>query len=127
MVFYLKLETENELNFDLDEAIEKIKCDDEFLTYMVANMAAIVEHSDDAIIGIDCDGTILSWNNGAQKMYGYSSEEAIGKNISILIQNQYDLNFILENINKNLINKSETTRNTKNGKKLDVSVTISPN
>ena len=59
-------------------------------------------------------------------MYGYLSEEAIGKNISILIQNQNDLNFILENINKNLINKSETTRNTKNGKKLDVSVTISP-
>ena len=57
MVFYLKRETENELNFDLDEAIEKIKSDDEFLTYMVANMAAIVEHSDEAIIGIDCDGT----------------------------------------------------------------------
>jgi len=128
VVSYLKRETDNEFNFDLDEAIEKIKYDDEFLTYMVANMAAIVEHSDDAIIGIDCDGTILSWNNGARKMYGYTTEEAIGKTISIIIQpnHQDNLNFILENINKNLIDISETVRYTKDGKKLDVSVTISP-
>ena len=57
MVSFLKRETEDDFNFDLDEAIEKIKYDDKFLTYMVANMAAIVEHSDEAIIGIDCDGT----------------------------------------------------------------------
>ena len=128
VVHSLKNETDNEFDFDLDEAIEKIKYDNEFLTYMVANMAAIVEHSDDAIIGIDCEGTILSWNSGAQKMYGYTSEDAIGKMISIIIPPDIpdDLNFILENINKNLINKSETVRNTKDGKKLDVSVTISP-
>ena len=67
MVFYLKHETENELNFDLDEAIEKIKSDDEFLTYMVANMAAIVEHSDDAIIGIDCDELFYLVTMGPRK------------------------------------------------------------
>jgi hypothetical protein len=57
VVSFLKRETKDDFNFDLDEAIEKIKYDDKFLTYMVANMAAIVEHSDEAIIGIDCDGT----------------------------------------------------------------------
>jgi len=124
----LNRELEDELNFDLDEAIEKIKYDDQFLTYMIANMAGIVEHSDDAIIGIDCEGTILSWNNGAGKMYGYSSEEAIGKLISIVIpqDHQEDLKFILENVNNSLVNKSETIRKAKDGKKIDVSITISP-
>jgi PAS domain S-box-containing protein len=119
----LNREIEDELNFDLDEAIEKIKYDDQFLTYMIANMAWIVEHSDDAIIGIDCEGTILTWNNGARKMYGYSSEEAIGKLISIVIpqDQQEDLKFILENVNKSLVNKSETIRKAKDGKKIDVS------
>jgi PAS domain S-box-containing protein len=124
----LNREIDDELNFDLDEAIEKIKYDDQFFTYMIANMAGIVEHSEDAIIGIDCEGTILSWNNGARKMYGYSSEEAIGKMISIVIpqDQQEDLKFILENVNKSLVNKSETIRKAKDGKKIDVSITISP-
>jgi PAS domain S-box-containing protein len=127
-VSYLKHEVKDNWSFDLDEAIDKIKDNDEFLTYMIANMAAIVEHSDDAIIGIDCDGTILSWNNGAHKIYGYSSEEAIGKMISLVIppDQETDLNFILENIQKNLVKKFETVRRTKNGKKIDVSITISP-
>ena len=125
---YFKRETKDDFNLDLEEAIEKIKYDDKFLTYMVANMAAIVEHSDDAIIGIDCDGTILSWNNGAHKMYGYSSEEAIGKMITIIVPDGHndDIKFILDNINKNLINKSETVRMSKDGNKIEVSITISP-
>jgi PAS domain-containing protein len=69
----------------LEEVIEKIRNEDEYFSFIVGNMAAIFEHSDDAIIGIDNDGNILSWNNGATKIYGYSIEEAIGKNISILV------------------------------------------
>lgn len=60
---------------DLEEAIDKIRDTDEHLAFMVANMAAIVEHSDDAIIGVDNDGTILSWNNGAEKMYEYPPQK----------------------------------------------------
>ena len=48
-------------------------------------LAAIVESSDDAIIGKTLDGTILSWNHGAEKLYGYSAQEAVGKSILMLL------------------------------------------
>ncbi|MDQ3926087.1 MAG: PAS domain S-box protein, partial [Actinomycetota bacterium] len=50
-----------------------------------ARLAAIVESSDDAIIGKTLEGVITSWNQGAQRMYGYSAEEAVGRPISILV------------------------------------------
>jgi PAS domain-containing protein len=48
-------------------------------------LAAIVESSDDAIIGSALDGKILTWNAGAERMYGYSAEEARGRSVSILV------------------------------------------
>jgi PAS domain S-box-containing protein len=48
-------------------------------------LASIVESSDDAIIGKTLDGTILNWNSGAQKIYGYSADEVKGRSISILV------------------------------------------
>src|SRR5208337_1541636 len=50
-----------------------------------ALLASIVESSEDAIIGVTLDGTILSWNRGAEKIYGYSAGEVVGKHVSILL------------------------------------------
>jgi PAS domain-containing protein len=76
----------------LEDLIEKIRKEDDYVSFMVGNMAAIVEYSQDAIIGIDNDGTIMSWNKGALKMYGYNTEEAIGKPISILMPHDMIMN-----------------------------------
>ena len=49
-----------------------------------ARLASIIDSSEDAILSKDLDGTITAWNRGAQKMYGYSANQVIGKNISLL-------------------------------------------
>lgn len=92
-------------------------------------LAAIVKHSNDAIIGKDLNGTIKSWNSGAEKIYGYSADEVKGKNISILMPPEHkdDLPNIIEKIinNEEIINY-ETVRVTKEGERILVSLTISP-
>ena len=50
-----------------------------------AHLSGIVEYSDDAIISKSLDGTIRSWNKGSEKMFGYSSQDAVGKNISMIV------------------------------------------
>ena len=92
-------------------------------------LAAIVEFSDDAIIGKSLDGTILSWNAGAAKLYGYTAGEATGKPISFLVPpgEDDDTVNILERIRAGeIISHHETKRWTKDGRVIDVSLTISP-
>ena len=92
-------------------------------------LAAIVESSDDAIIAKDLDGTILSWNGGAERMYGYSAEEAIGRPIYLIVPPPFvnELSEILERIRAGeRVRNFETVRVTKDGRLIDVALSISP-
>ncbi len=92
-------------------------------------LAAIVESSEDAIIGKDLNGRILSWNRGAEMMYGYSSDEAIGRHISMLAPRDRpdEVATSLAELRKgHQIKRFETVRVAKNGRSLDVALTISP-
>jgi PAS domain S-box-containing protein len=92
-------------------------------------LAAIVESSDDAILSKDLNGTITAWNEGATRMYGYSSAEVVGKNISILSPPELkdELSDILERIRlREGVRHLETVRVTKDGRRIDISLTVSP-
>jgi PAS domain S-box-containing protein len=94
-----------------------------------ALLASIVESSEDAIIGKALDGTILSWNKGAEILYGYSPGEVIGRPISILTPaDRYDeIPNILERIRRGeKVSHFETVRLRKDGTTVHVAVTVSP-
>ena len=96
---------------------------------MRAFLASIVESSDDSIIGTDLDGKILSWNEGAQKLFGYTAEETIGQHITLLFvaERQADYLDTLHRIRKQeWIERFESVRVGKNGIPIDVSVILSP-
>lgn len=92
-------------------------------------LAAIVESSQDAIIGQSLDGVITSWNRGAERMYGYSAEEAVGQPITMLTPPDVvnELPQIMERLARGeMIEHYETVRMRKDGSLLDVSLSISP-
>jgi diguanylate cyclase (GGDEF)-like protein/PAS domain S-box-containing protein len=92
-------------------------------------LASIVEFSEDAIVGKNMDGVITSWNRGAEKVYGYTTAEAVGQNLSLLVpsERQPEMRAMMERVQNGLpIECLETQRLTKAGSVLDVSVSISP-
>lgn len=92
-------------------------------------LAAIVDSSDDAIISKDLNGIIASWNPAAERLYGYSAEEAIGQSKSLVIPRDQpeELSMILRRIrNGERIAHYETKRIRKDGTLLDVSTSVSP-
>src|SRR5579872_2882594 len=92
-------------------------------------LAAIVESSDGAIIGKTLDGHIVSWNQGAERIYGYTAEEVMGKPISILLppDSQDEVPQILERISRGeRVEHFETIRVTKDGEKVHVSLSVAP-
>src|SRR4051812_3944385 len=93
------------------------------------HLAAIVRDSDDAIIGKTMDGTITSWNRGAQRIYGYTAEEAVGRTIAFLIppDREDELPKILQKLTDGeSLNHYDTLRVTKDGRLVNISLTISP-
>lgn len=92
-------------------------------------LAAIVSASDDAIVSKTLDGIIQSWNEGAQRLFGYSQSEAIGRSIDLLIPPELrsQEREILDRIRHGgRIDHFETIRVTKDGRRLDISLTVSP-
>jgi PAS domain S-box-containing protein len=92
-------------------------------------LAAIVESSEDAIVSKDLDGTITSWNQATERLFGYTAEEAIGKPLTFLIPpGRHDEEpGILDRIRRGeRIEHYETVRRRKDGSLLDISLTVSP-
>src|SRR5215211_2053952 len=93
------------------------------------HLAAVVAGTKDAVITKDLHGTITAWNDGAQRLYGYAAEEAIGQHISILIPTDHarEEERILEHVRRGEpIETYETQRIRKDGARIDVSLTVSP-
>ncbi|MBX4204749.1 MAG: PAS domain S-box protein [Candidatus Doudnabacteria bacterium] len=100
-------------------------------TALEANLklVAIVESSEDAIMGKDLEGNITSWNKGAVRIYGYTEQEILGKNVSVLVPEGFpdDTRMLLAQIRLGRgVNHYETKRKTKDGRILDISVAVSP-
>lgn len=92
-------------------------------------LASIVESSDDAIVSKSLDGIILSWNSAAVRLFGFTAEEAIGRPITLIIPPElwYQEAEILARLRAGQrIEHFETVRMTKQGRRLDISLTVSP-
>ncbi len=94
-----------------------------------ARLAAIIESAEDAIVSKTLDSIVTSWNNGAERVFGYTADEIVGASIMILIPDdrQDEENLILDKIrNGDRIEHYETIRLRKDGTPIDVSLSISP-
>ena len=94
-----------------------------------ARLAAIVASSDDAIVSKDLDGLITSWNAGAERLFGYTAQEAIGQSVTLLMPpERFDEETdILERIRRaEAVEQYETVRRRRDGTRFDASVTVSP-
>jgi PAS domain S-box-containing protein len=94
-----------------------------------AHLAAIVESSDDAIVSKTLDGIIRSWNSGAQRIFGYTAEEVIGKPVLILLpkdREEEEIGILRRLRAGERVDHFESIRVTKDGRHIDVSLTISP-
>jgi PAS domain S-box-containing protein len=112
-----------ESEFDLEILVRERT--DEIAQYL----AAIVDSSDDAIISIDLQGTITSWNKSAERLFGYTFSETVGKPITMLIplDRQGEERAILERINRGeRTDHYETVRQRKDGGPIEISLTVSP-
>jgi PAS domain S-box-containing protein len=92
-------------------------------------LAAIVESSEDAIVSKDLNGIIASWNTGAQRIFEFLPEEAIGQPITLIIPEelQYEEKEIIQRLRQGQrIESYETIRRTKSGRRLNISLTVSP-
>ncbi|HEU4683905.1 MAG TPA: PAS domain S-box protein [Nitrospira sp.] len=135
---------DGEYRWMLEHAIPRYAANGEYLGYIGscvdvtdrkqaelvhARLAAIVESSDDAIIGKDLQGNIMSWNRGAERIFGYTAAETIGRPITMLIPSDRVVEEagLLDRLSRGeRIDHYETVRRRKDGTLLDISLTVSP-
>src|SRR6516225_4928586 len=94
-----------------------------------ARLAAIVESSEDAIISKSLEGIVTSWNEGAQRLFGYSAEEMLGQPVSRIIpaeRSEEEVQILARLRRGERVDHYETVRRHKDGRMVDVSLTISP-
>jgi PAS domain S-box-containing protein len=94
-----------------------------------ARLAAIVDSSDDAIVSQTLDGVITSWNAAAERMFGYSAAEAIGRHITLIVPDvrHHEVAGVLERVGRGeRVHHFETVRRTRDGRHLDISLSVSP-
>jgi PAS domain S-box-containing protein len=94
-----------------------------------ARLAAIVQSSDDAIVGKTLEGVVTSWNPAAERMFGWTAAEAVGRHIMLIIpeERRAEEDDVLARIGRGeIVDHFETVRVTRTGQRLDVSLTISP-
>jgi PAS domain S-box-containing protein len=92
-------------------------------------LAAIVDSSDDAIVGMTLDGVITSWNRGAEEVFGFTAAEAVGQHISLIIppERRAEEEDVLGRLRRGeRIHHFETVRRAKDGRRIDISLTVSP-
>jgi PAS domain S-box-containing protein len=92
-------------------------------------LAAIIEHSNDAIIAVKPGGEVMAWNPGAERLYGYSAEEAIGRHISFTVPAQLreeSAELVRRADHGEAVQNHQTQRLRRNGTLVDVSITLSP-
>jgi PAS domain S-box-containing protein len=93
----------------------------------IQQLAAIVESSDDAILATSLDGNILTWNPGAERLYGYTRAEVVGKHVSMLHSRPHnEAGLFRQIIRGERVSRLETENLTKDGRRIDVSLTVSP-
>jgi PAS domain S-box-containing protein len=108
----------------VEDVTEKKKAETALFRY-----AAIVESSDDAIVGSDTNGTITNWNKGAERLFGYSASEAIGENILFLSRadaRDDGKGLLMKACQGEIVKHHETLRRRKDGTSVDISLTVSP-
>ena len=94
-----------------------------------ARLAAIVASSDDAIVSKTLDGVIRTWNRGAERIFGFTAEEAVGQHITLIIpkERRAEEDMVLAKIRAGeIVDHFETVRRTKDGRLIDISLTVSP-
>src|ERR671931_1890485 len=92
-------------------------------------LAAIVDSSDDAIISKSLDGVIRTWNRGAERIFGYTAREAVGRHITLIIpeERRAEEDMVLAKVRRgDTVDHFETVRRAKDGRLIDISLTVSP-